>query len=43
MDCDVGTQLREPQYLPLGASVGHIAERIRKAITTNEVVDALTN
>ncbi|GAU70754.1 hypothetical protein SSP35_22_00570 [Streptomyces sp. NBRC 110611] len=44
VDCDPGfdTQLREPHYLPLGASVGRIAERIREAITTDEVADALT-
>ncbi|MEU1329487.1 hypothetical protein [Streptomyces sp. NPDC005865] len=36
------TELREAQYLPLGASVAHQAERIRQATSTEEVADALT-
>ncbi|KPC62662.1 hypothetical protein [Streptomyces chattanoogensis] len=44
VDCDpdFDTQLREPHYLPLGASVAHLSERIRAATTTDEVADALT-
>ncbi|AJC55071.1 hypothetical protein GZL_02480 [Streptomyces sp. 769] len=44
VDCDpdFDTQLSEPHYLSLGASVAHLAERIREATTTDEVADALT-
>ncbi|MDF3140880.1 MULTISPECIES: hypothetical protein [unclassified Streptomyces] len=36
------TETREAHYLPLGASVAHLAERIREATTSDEVADALT-
>ncbi|MFE9407437.1 hypothetical protein ACFYN0_01335 [Streptomyces sp. NPDC006704] len=36
------TATREPHYLPLGAQVAHLAQRIRDASTTDEVADALT-
>ncbi|MDJ0464702.1 hypothetical protein [Streptomyces sp. H27-C3] len=44
VDCDTAfdTQARPPRYLPLGATVAHLAERIRAATTTQEVADALT-
>lgn len=44
VDCDTefDTDLREPHYLPLGASVAHLAERIRRATTTEEAAEALT-
>ncbi|MGX1853840.1 hypothetical protein [Streptomyces sp. NPDC055299] len=45
VDCDgdFDTDHRPVHYLPLGASVAHIAERIREATTTDEVADALTD
>ncbi|MEN8655297.1 hypothetical protein ABCR94_33130 [Streptomyces sp. 21So2-11] len=44
VDCDTAfdTQARPPSYPPLGATVAHLAERIRAATTTEEVADALT-
>ncbi|MBA2950257.1 hypothetical protein [Streptomyces himalayensis] len=36
------TETREPHYLPLGAQVAHLAERIRDATTSDEVADVLT-
>ncbi|MFH8591541.1 hypothetical protein [Streptomyces rimosus] len=44
VDCDAGfdTDARPVSYLPLGASVAHLAERIRTATTTDEAADALT-
>ncbi|MFI0711336.1 hypothetical protein ACH4SK_11880 [Streptomyces inhibens] len=44
VDCDKGfdTDDRPVHYLPLGASVAHLAERIREATTTDEVANALT-
>lgn len=44
VDCDAGfeTDARPVSYLPLGASVAHLAERIRTATTTEEAADALT-
>ncbi|KOT61541.1 MULTISPECIES: hypothetical protein [Streptomyces] len=44
VDCDAGcdTDARTVSYLPLGASVAHLAERIRIATTTDEATDALT-
>lgn len=44
VECDdaFDTSLRPPRYLPLGASVAHIAERIRQATTTDEAADTLT-
>ncbi|MGQ4480247.1 hypothetical protein [Streptomyces sp. SAS_276] len=44
VDCDGGfdTEGRLARYLPLGASVAHLAERLRKATTTGEATDALT-
>ncbi|MER0483148.1 hypothetical protein ABR737_33255 [Streptomyces sp. Edi2] len=45
VDCDgdFDTDHRPVHHLPLGASVAHIAERIREATTTDEVADALTD
>ncbi|MFB1044242.1 hypothetical protein [Streptomyces chrestomyceticus] len=44
VDCDAGfdTDARTVSYLPLGASVAQLAERIRTATTTDEAADALT-
>ncbi|WP_432141057.1 hypothetical protein [Streptomyces sp. bgisy084] len=44
VDCDkdFDTDARPVHYLPLGASVAHLAERIREATTTDEVADVLT-
>ncbi|MFJ7164058.1 hypothetical protein ACIQUV_00960 [Streptomyces globosus] len=44
VDChdDFDTGSRPASYLPLGASVAHLAERIREAVTTDEAADALT-
>ncbi|MFJ4918440.1 hypothetical protein [Streptomyces sp. NPDC088725] len=44
VDCDedFDTDARPLSYLPLGASVAHLAERIRTAGTTDEAADALT-
>ncbi|MFJ9033618.1 hypothetical protein ACIRQP_34970 [Streptomyces sp. NPDC102274] len=44
VDCDepLDTNLREPHYLPLGAQVAHLAERIREAPCTEDVAEALT-
>ncbi|MDV9194405.1 hypothetical protein [Streptomyces sp. Wh19] len=44
VDCDEGfdTDSRWPSYPLLGASVAHLAERIREATTTDEAADALT-
>ncbi|MER6500148.1 hypothetical protein ABT218_12335 [Streptomyces sp. NPDC001455] len=44
VDCDEGfdTDSRPPGYLPLGASVAHLAEQIREATTTEKAADALT-
>lgn len=44
VDCDTAfnTELRVPRYLPLGASVAHLAEQIRQATTTEEAAQALT-
>lgn len=44
VDCDdaFDTDARPASYPTLGASVTHIAERIRAATTTDEVADALT-
>lgn len=36
------TETREPRYLPLGSQVTHLAERIREAVTSDEVADVLT-
>ncbi|MFJ9085762.1 hypothetical protein ACIRL3_25405 [Streptomyces sp. NPDC102384] len=36
------TETREPHYLPLGAQVALLAERIRDATTSDEVADVLT-
>ncbi|MFD9069092.1 hypothetical protein [Streptomyces lasiicapitis] len=41
-DTEFDTELREPHYLPLGASVAHLAEQIRWATTTEEAAQALT-
>ncbi|MDJ0347174.1 hypothetical protein QMK19_39045 [Streptomyces sp. H10-C2] len=41
-DEDFHTEARPASYLPLGASVAHLAERIRRATTTDEAADALT-
>ncbi|MEU5898664.1 hypothetical protein [Streptomyces venezuelae] len=41
-DADFDTTTREPHYLPLGAQVAHLAERIREATTSDEVADVLT-
>ncbi|MEV8125408.1 hypothetical protein AB0P07_15100 [Streptomyces sp. NPDC085944] len=41
-DADFDTTTREPHYLPLGAQVAHLAERIRDAATSDEVADVLT-
>ncbi|MFE1407827.1 hypothetical protein ACFW5D_30220 [Streptomyces sp. NPDC058770] len=41
-DEDFDTDSRPAIYLPLGASVAHLAENIRAATTTDEVADALT-
>ncbi|MFD6434495.1 hypothetical protein [Streptomyces venezuelae] len=40
-DEDFDTKSRPASYLPLGASVAHVAERIRRATTTDEAADAL--
>ncbi|MFF5757345.1 hypothetical protein [Streptomyces longwoodensis] len=44
VDCDedFNTGSRPANYLPLGSSVAHIAERIREATNTEEAADALT-
>ncbi|MET9564741.1 hypothetical protein [Streptomyces tauricus] len=44
VDCDAGfdTDARPASFLPLGASVAHLAERLRNATTTEEAADALT-
>ncbi|WP_367435072.1 hypothetical protein [Streptomyces celluloflavus] len=44
VDCDdaFATDLREPHYLPLGARVAHLAERIREAERTEDVAEVLT-
>ncbi|MFE9308104.1 hypothetical protein ACFYM5_10425 [Streptomyces sp. NPDC006706] len=44
VDCDEGfnTEWRPPRYLPLGAQVAQLAERIREATTTDEVAEVLT-
>ncbi|MER6274285.1 hypothetical protein [Streptomyces sp900105755] len=44
VDCDAvfDTDSRPASYLPLGASVAHLAERVREATTTDEAADALT-
>ncbi|MFE2971101.1 hypothetical protein ACFXKC_47405 [Streptomyces sp. NPDC059340] len=44
VDCDEDfeTDSRPASYLPLGASVAHLAERIREATTTEEAADTLT-
>ncbi|MEU0426129.1 hypothetical protein ABZ235_21425 [Streptomyces canus] len=44
VDCDedFDTDARQASCLPLGSSVAHLAERIRKATTTEEAADALT-
>ncbi len=44
VDCDAGfdTDARPASYLPLGASVAHLAQRLRDATTTDEVADTLT-
>ncbi|MGW2698363.1 hypothetical protein [Streptomyces sp. NPDC001296] len=44
VDCDedFDTDSRPARYLPLGASVAHLAERIREATTTQEAADVLT-
>ncbi|MEV4449524.1 hypothetical protein [Streptomyces mirabilis] len=44
VDCDedFDTDTRPASYLPLGASVAHLAERIRNATTTDEAACALT-
>ncbi|MEU8482395.1 hypothetical protein [Streptomyces sp. NPDC048641] len=36
------TETRESRYLPLGSQVTHLAERIREAVTSDEVPDVLT-
>lgn len=41
-DADFDTDSRPASYLPLGSSVAHVAERLRKAATTDEAADALT-
>ncbi|MFF7050098.1 hypothetical protein ACFY94_17235 [Streptomyces griseorubiginosus] len=41
-DADLETDSRPASYLPLGASVAHLAERLREATTTAEAADALT-
>jgi hypothetical protein len=41
-DADFDAQARPASYLPLGASVARLAERIREATTTDEEADALT-
>ncbi|MET9955451.1 MULTISPECIES: hypothetical protein [Streptomyces] len=44
VDCheDFDSDARPASYLPLGASVTHLAQRIREATTTDEVADVLT-
>ncbi|MCX2969464.1 MULTISPECIES: hypothetical protein [Streptomyces] len=44
VDCDddFDTEHRPVRYLPLGASVAHLAEPIRQAATTEEAADVLT-
>ncbi|MFE1199592.1 hypothetical protein ACFW6E_43965 [Streptomyces olivaceoviridis] len=44
VDCDpaFGTDRRPAQYQPLGASVAHLAERIRQATSTDEGAEVLT-
>ncbi|GAA4781931.1 hypothetical protein [Streptomyces ziwulingensis] len=44
VDCDTGldTDSRPASYLPLGASVAHLAERLREAATTGEAAQVLT-
>ncbi|MFI0961423.1 hypothetical protein ACH4S8_08455 [Streptomyces sp. NPDC021080] len=41
-DTDFDTDARPASYLPLGAPVAHLAERLREATTTHEAADALT-
>ncbi|MER5782639.1 hypothetical protein ABT104_13065 [Streptomyces mobaraensis] len=44
VDCEPAfdTERREPHYLPLGAQVAAIADRVREAETTEDAADALT-
>ncbi|MGC0386666.1 hypothetical protein [Streptomyces sp. SAI-129] len=44
VDCDEAfdTDSRPDSYLPVGASVAHLAERIREAVTTDEAAGVLT-
>jgi len=44
VDCaeDFETEHRPALYLPLGASVAHLAERLRQATTTQDAADTLT-
>ncbi|MFD4575785.1 hypothetical protein ACFWNK_12345 [Streptomyces sp. NPDC058417] len=44
VDCDkdLDTEARPASYPTLGSSVAHVAERIRRATTTDEAADALT-
>ncbi|MFJ8669708.1 hypothetical protein [Streptomyces sp. NPDC093600] len=42
VDCHQDFGSRPASYLPLGASVSHLAQRIHEATTTDEVADALT-
>ncbi|MFD7137029.1 hypothetical protein [Streptomyces sp. NPDC059894] len=41
-DADFDTDSRPINYLPLGTSVAHVAERLREATTTDEAAEALT-
>ncbi|MCX5395640.1 hypothetical protein [Streptomyces sp. NBC_00102] len=41
-DADFDTDSRPASYLPVGASVDDVAERIREATTTDEAAEALT-
>ncbi|MFC9131387.1 hypothetical protein ACFT4A_31740 [Streptomyces sp. NPDC057099] len=41
-DTDFDTDAHPASYLPLGASVTHLAERIREATTTDEAAERLT-
>lgn len=41
-DSDFDTDRRIPHYLPLGAQVSHLADRIREATTTQDAADVLT-
>ncbi|MFK0121171.1 hypothetical protein [Streptomyces sp. NPDC090994] len=36
------TDLRPPHYLPLGAQIAHLADRLREATTTQEAAEVLT-